>query len=37
MPMASVAAAAPIQLPWRAYFGELRPLRARMKPAMATR
>ena len=37
MPMASVAAAAPTKLPWRAWRGELRPLRATMKPAMATR
>ena len=37
MPTASMAAAAPTRLPWRACLGELRPLRARMKPAMATR
>ena len=35
--MASVAAAAPTRLPGRACLGELRPLRARMKPAMAIR
>ena len=37
MAMARVAAAAPIRLPRRACLGELRPFRARMKPAMATR
>ena len=37
MPTASVAAAAPTRLPRRAWRGELSPLRARMKPAMATR
>ena len=37
MAMASVAAAAPTRLPRRAWRGELRPLRAKMKPAMATR
>ena len=37
MAMASVAAAAPTRLPRRACLGELRPLRAKMKPAMATR
>ncbi len=37
MAMASVAAAAPTRLPNRAWRGELRPLRAKMKPAMATR
>ena len=37
MPMARVAAAAPTRLPRRAWRGELRPLRAKMKPAMATR
>ena len=37
MPMARVAAAAPTRLPKRAWRGELRPLRAKMKPAMATR
>ncbi len=37
MPMARMAAAAPTRLPWRAWRGELRPFRAKMKPAMATR
>ena len=37
MPTASVAAAAPTRLPNRAWRGELSPLRAKMKPAMATR
>ncbi len=37
MAMARVAAAAPTRLPLRAWRGELRPLRATMKPAMATR
>ena len=37
MPMARVAAPAPTRLPRRAWRGELRPLRAKMKPAMATR
>ena len=37
MPTASTAAAAPTRLPRRACLGELRPLRARMKPAMAIR
>ncbi len=37
MPTARVAAAAPTRLPVRACLGELRNLRARMKPMMATR
>ena len=37
MPTASVAAAAPTRLPARAWRGELSPLRATMKPAIATR
>ena len=34
---AKMAEAAPIWLPWRAYLGEPRPLRARMNPMMAIR
>ena len=37
MPMARAAAAAPTSSPRRACLGELRPFRAKMKPAMATR
>ena len=37
MAMARVAAAAPTRLPRRACLGELKPFRAKMKPAMATR
>ena len=37
MAMARVAAAAPTRLPNLAWRGELRPLRAKMNPAMATR